>query len=430
MEVSVFVNVFPTYSETFIYNQIKGFILRGAAVTLYCQYLNDFDQNDHESIEFVKRHCRIISVNMPYRYRYKLLNLVPTLFHIVRKSGWRSLKILDIRPKQGDNRSLMQVYMAKTIANHPPRGLIICHFGVHGVLLTTLAKAGILQPDSNLITYFHGCDFSSYVRAKGKQVYTNLFAYGSKFVANSGFTRQKLIALGAAPSKVIKIPVGYDEKVFTYRDRPDAKLAPVIFISIGRLTEKKGHSYLIAAFQKVVASGLNAKLMIVGEGELKPELLRQIHHLELEDSVELLGRKTQQEVHELLQSAHVFVLASVTASNGDTEGQGLVLQESQAVGLPIIATKHNGFPDSIREHYTGFLVPERDVDALAQKMRLLGSNPDLRSKMGKAGAEFARKYFASEVIASVTEAAILGKSAQISQVYTTVSDRDTLISPA
>ncbi|MEO1298490.1 MAG: glycosyltransferase [Cyanobacteria bacterium J06636_16] len=185
---------------------------------------------------------------------------------------------------------------------------------------------------------------------------------------------------------------------------------PVVFISIGRLTEKKGHQYLIAAFKKVLDSGLEARLIIVGEGDLKPQLLEQIYDLDLRDSVELLGRKTQLEIKLLLQSVHVFVLASVTASNGDTEGQGLVLQEAQAVGLPVIATNHNGFPDSLQDNHTGFLVPERDSDALAQKMCLLGFDPNLRHKMGQAGADFARENFSSEVILSLTEANILSRS--------------------
>ena len=411
MEVSVFVNAFPTYSETFIYNQIKGLVDKGVKVTLYCQFLNNLSQATHKSIEFVKQNCQIVAVNVPYSYKEKLLKLIPTLSHILWNSGWKSLEILNFFSKQDDNRTLVQVYMAKAIMDNPPKGFIICHFGVHGVLLTTLARAGIFKPEKDIVTYFHGCDFSSYVAVRGDRIYGNLFAYGAKFVANSEFTRHKLIALGAEPSKVVKVPVGYDETIFTYCDREQLAPTPVIFMSIGRLTEKKGHSYLIAAFKQVISSGLKAKLLIVGEGILKPQLLKQIHDLGLEDSVELLGRKTQQEINSLFQAVHVFVLVSVTASNGDTEGQGLVLQEAQAVGLPVIATDHNGFPDSIRDQHTGFLVPERDVDTLAEKMILLGSDPDLRTRMGKAGAIFAKENFSSEVILSLTAKKVLNSAA-------------------
>ncbi len=412
MRINVFVNKFPAYSETFIYNQVQGFIKKGFKVTLYCQSVNKSEDSSHESIEFVHQNCEIVVVDVPYRYREKLLKLAPTIFHVIRKSGWKSLRILNIFSEQDDNKTLVQVYMAKAMVENPPEGLIICHFGVHGVLLTTLAKAGVFKPHDDIVTYFHGCDFSSYVAARSDRIYENLFAYGSKFIANSEFTRNKLIALGAEPSKVIKIPVGYNDKIFTYYDRQDLKLSPVIFMSIGRLTEKKGHQYLIAAFRKVLDSGLEAKLIIVGEGNLESQLLDQIHDLNLNDSVELLGRKSQKEIKELLQSVHVFVLASVTASNGDTEGQGLVLQEAQAVGLPVIATDHNGFPDSLQDKHTGFLVPERDSDILAQKMCLLGFEPNLRHKMGRAGAEFAKENFSSEVISALTEEKVLNLSAK------------------
>jgi colanic acid/amylovoran biosynthesis glycosyltransferase len=81
------------------------------------------------------------------------------------------------------------------------------------------------------------------------------------------------------------------------------------------------------------------------------------------------------------------------SANGDFEGQGTVLQEAQANGLPIVCTNHNGFPDSILDGQSGFLVPERDAEALAAKLAELIRRPELRLEMGKKGRAFVESEF-------------------------------------
>jgi len=85
----------------------------------------------------------------------------------------------------------------------------------------------------------------------------------------------------------------------------------------------------------------------------------------------------------LYSESHIFILSSVTADNGDQEGQGLVLQEAQAMGLPVIATLHNGFPDSVINGKSAFLVPERDINALAERIEYLVEHPGLWPRWGR-----------------------------------------------
>jgi len=80
------------------------------------------------------------------------------------------------------------------------------------------------------------------------------------------------------------------------------------------------------------------------------------------------------------------------------EGQGVVLAEAQAYGRPVIATKHNAFPDSIVEGKSGFLVPEKDVDALVEKLRYLIENPQIWAEMGRCGRVFVEEHFDSKVL--------------------------------
>ncbi len=92
------------------------------------------------------------------------------------------------------------------------------------------------------------------------------------------------------------------------------------------------------------------------------------------------------------------MLPSVTASNGDREGQGLVLQEAQMAGLPVLSTWHNGIPDGVLDGQTGFLVPEKDVDSLAEKLEYLIQNRVLWPQIGHAGQEFVRNKFDVNIV--------------------------------
>ena len=138
----------------------------------------------------------------------------------------------------------------------------------------------------------------------------------------------------------------------------------VKIITVARLVEKKGLEYSIKAVAKVFKSYPNIEYYLVGDGELRPKLLQLIKFLGLGEKVKLLGWMDEEEVRRLYQDTHIFILSSVTASDGDMEGQGLVLQEAQAMGLPVLSTLHNGIPDGVLDGKSGFLVPEKDVDAL------------------------------------------------------------------
>jgi colanic acid/amylovoran biosynthesis glycosyltransferase len=173
---------------------------------------------------------------------------------------------------------------------------------------------------------------------------------------------------------------------------PDGR-RPRTVLTVGRLVEKKGHQYAIEAFARAHSAFPDAEYLIVGDGSLRRELEELSRSLGLGDSVRFLGAKRDRDVAALYSRATLFVLASVTAKDGDMEGQGLVLQEAQASGLPVISTLHNGIPDGVLDGVSGFLVPERDVGALADRMIELLGDAEERERMGRAGRAFvAGKY--------------------------------------
>ena len=109
--------------------------------------------------------------------------------------------------------------------------------------------------------------------------------------------------------------------------------------------------------------------------------------LGLEEVVTFYGAGGGELVEQKMAQAHIFMAPSVTANDSDVEGQGLVLQEAQACGLPVLATDHNGFPEGMLPGRSGFLVPERDVDGLAEKLAYMIEHDGKWAEWGRAGRQ-------------------------------------------
>jgi colanic acid/amylovoran biosynthesis glycosyltransferase len=94
-----------------------------------------------------------------------------------------------------------------------------------------------------------------------------------------------------------------------------------------------------------------------------------------------------------MKKASIFCLPSVTAEDGDAEGLGNVFLEASACMKPVVGTFHGGIPEAVHEGVNGFLVPERDVNALSEHLLFLLKNPHLRRRMGDAGRKRVEKEF-------------------------------------
>jgi len=111
------------------------------------------------------------------------------------------------------------------------------------------------------------------------------------------------------------------------------------------------------------------------------------------DRIHLCGRKQQQELIELLDQAHLFVAPSVTATDGNQDAPVNVLKEAMAMGLPVVSTLHGGIPELVEDGISGFLVPERDVAALRDRLEYLVTHPECWPEMGLAGRTFVETHF-------------------------------------
>jgi len=271
-----------------------------------------------------------------------------------------------------------------------------CHFGQNGLVALALREIGLLKAD-RVLTTFHGRDVYVDLPRFSAKARRMLFENGDAFTVNSTYTAHNVVALGGRTQDIRELPVGLEVNKFEFQPRVRRSDEPVRILTVGRLVEKKGIEYAIRAVAQL-NDDLDVTYRIVGGGPLRQQLEQLVGQLGIADDVTFLGALPQEAVRKQYQWAHLFTLPSVTASDGDREGQGLVLQEAQACGLPVVATRHNGFPDGVKEGESAMLVPERDVEALADALRTVVRQESSWPAVGRAGRAFVEDNYDIEVL--------------------------------
>ncbi len=385
MRIAFIVGSFPALSETFILNQITGLIDRGHEVDIYAIYAR----------AETKMHADIMKYNLLERTYYKpsmpenkLLMVLKGLFLaiiVLLKNPNALFNSLNIFKHGKKAISLHLLYGIVPFIGHDPYNIIHAHFGPNGLRAVKLKQIGVIN--GKLITTFHGHDVNTIPMLHGDDYYSELFLNLDLCTVSSNFMGEKVLKLGLTKDKLEKLPVGVNLKLFSSRkERRNNKSIEIL--SVGRLVESKGIEDSIKAIAKILPHFPNINYKIVGDGELKENLKTLIQSLGISENVLLMGGMNQEELTELYDQADIFLLSSVRATDGAEEGQGVVLLEAQAMGIPVVSTNIGGIPESLINGKSGYLVPERDVQALEKKLRYLIEHPETWKKMGQDGRTF------------------------------------------
>ncbi len=156
-------------------------------------------------------------------------------------------------------------------------------------------------------------------------------------------------------------------------------------VCVGSLQDYKGQRYLIDAVRLLTDEGRALSVVLVGDGDLRPELEAQVARLGLESVVRFAGHQPTERVSELLSTATVVVQPSVVTSSGKMEGVPVALMEALASEAAVVATDISGISELVIDGETGRLVPERDAAALARAVATLLDDEELRTRLGGAG---------------------------------------------
>jgi colanic acid/amylovoran biosynthesis glycosyltransferase len=370
---------FPTITETFILNQITALIDRGHTVEIFSleKPLSPTFHKEVEKYHLLEKTC--------YFRRYSgrrdmVNNLLSSPFSAL--SGFsRIVKYLKLGLKVEGLWKLVPFLGKKKF------DLIHVHFGQVGAEFIFL-KDILRLP---FITSFYGYDATQIPR-EFPSIYQTLFKRSDFIIVLSEAMKEELLRLHCPGEKIRVHHLGVDLNKFKPGEKKERGYNTLLLA--GRLVEKKGIPLAIEAFARIKNKYPQSRLKIIGDGYLKDTIEDLIRQHGLQDRITLVGFHTPYtQIKEEMSNADIFILPSHTSKRGDEEGTPMVLMEAQAMGLPVISTFHAGIPEVVIDGETGFLVKEKDIDALADRLAYLLDHPELRLEMGRKGRAHIEKHY-------------------------------------
>jgi colanic acid/amylovoran biosynthesis glycosyltransferase len=271
--------------------------------------------------------------------------------------------------------------------------VVHAHFGTVGITAMRYAR----KFGRPLIVTFHGRDvplLTSWKRCKPRHwgyaaLSRRMLRQMALGLCDSGELRDMLMELGVPPDRLRVFPLGIDlERFRTDAEERNGRRV----IMIGRFVEKKGFEYGLRAFA-AVAKGSAMELRLIGGGEREVRLRRLAEDLGVGGQVRFMGVLPYDRVATELAEADVLLAPSVVGADGDRDSGLMVVKEACAAGVVPIGSVHGGIPEIIDDGRTGFLVPERDVNAIADRLRKLEGDDELRRTMAQAAREMVAVRF-------------------------------------
>ncbi|VVB54896.1 D-inositol-3-phosphate glycosyltransferase [uncultured archaeon] len=209
----------------------------------------------------------------------------------------------------------------------------------------------------------------------------------------SSYIKDELSKQGFLGAKVIPMPV---EERLLPKKRKDKRGAYRIVAS-GRLVERKGFTYLLDALDALAKKRVNFEAEIIGDGPLRDSLVGYAKERNL--NVSFTGAMPHSEAIKRLACADIVVMPSITDWKGEAEGLGMVLAESQMMGIPVVGSSSGGILDVVEDGVSGLLVPEKDSKALAAALFRLIADNKFAGKIAEGGRKSAVCRFSLEGVA-------------------------------
>ena len=262
------------------------------------------------------------------------------------------------------------------------------HFGGGGIYALPFARRHRLP----LVVTFHGYDVP--LLGSGERLYPRYWPYALFAPAVAREMTLGLCAsiellellreLGVPADRLRLHTLGIDVDRFVPGPRADDGGAEPLVVMVGRFVPKKGHVYGIRAFAAARRRLGRGRLVLVGDGALRARLEVAAREEDVAAHVTFAGALPHDRIAALLGTAEALLAPSVTTVDGDRESGTLVVKEASAAGAIPIVTWHGGHPEIVEEGRTGFLVPERRVEALAARLEQVLGDAALRARLRAA----------------------------------------------
>lgn len=132
---------------------------------------------------------------------------------------------------------------------------------------------------------------------------------------------------------------------------------------------------------------------IIGDGVIRNDLEEMVERLNIHNDVKLIDWKKHNQVIRILQESHILISPSITIEYGDQEGISNALKEAMLKKLPVLSKIHGGIPELVGVCISGYLVPERDVNRLTDRLLFLIDYPEKRTELGINGCRFVQEHY-------------------------------------
>ena len=262
--------------------------------------------------------------------------------------------------------------------------------------LAVLAPAARAAGASRVVASTHGHEVGWSMLPGARQVLRRIGRSVDTLSYISNYTRGRLDTAFGGP-EWCALPSGVDLHTFRPLDKQDVlrvraqhglPLDAPLVTCVSRLVKRKGQDILIDVWPEIVRTHPDAQLLIIGEGPYGSNLARRREASSAKSNIRLLGRRPFSDMVEILAASTVAAMPCRTRGKGlDVEGLGIVYLEAQACGIPAIAGKSGGAPETVDHERTGFVVDGRDPRDVINRLRQLLDDPELRTQYGRAGRE-------------------------------------------
>jgi len=368
MKVLHFVQTFSALSETFIYDLIIELENQGTNNHVVTFRRVNESNRLFSKVSIISFSDRWAPERVARRIKAQILNYAPSYsFWPIQRKKLEDV-VTQIKPD-----------------------VIHSHFGPTGVIMQPICQKYNIPH----VVSFHG--FDAFQLTKDffwRKQYKSLISGETKITCVSKFMVNKLKEI--FPERMLHIiHVGKNMNHYQFAE-PVKKIEN--WLSVGRLTHKKGHEDTIKAFSEIIEKYPNQKLKIIGEGEGRETLEILIEKSGIKQNIKLMGPLSHDEVKAEMDKSDAFILSSKTAANGDMEGIPTVLMEAQAMGKPCISTLHSGIPEVFPPCSQSFLAKEGDIIDLANKIEmLLALSNDQLKNIVQEGRQYVEKNFNLEI---------------------------------
>lgn len=347
MKIGIVLPSVPGYSETFFNSKINGLQAHGFEVVLF---VNIFSKNTNLN-------CKIVAA--PKFSKNAILNSFISFSCLLKVCllHFKSVrKLYNLNKK--DNLTFSQRLKNSIINSHIlSQKVDWLHFGFGTMAIHRENVAAAIG--AKMAVSFRGFDYYVYP-TKNANCYEKLYSKKVKYHVLSEGMKSGLIDKGILEKNIIKITPALDLNLFTAVEKNQSETIQIK--TIARLHWIKGLDYTLEALAIFKSQGFNFHYTIIGDGIEKERLLFAVHQLGLSKNVTFTGKLSPQEIRNELATAAIYLQYSIQ------EGFCNAVLEAQAMGLLCIVSDAEGLQENVLDAKTGFVVPKRNPEMLANKL--------------------------------------------------------------